>query len=217
MLSKRLKAIALLVPKNDNVIDIGCDHALLDIYLTLYNNNICVAADISEKVIENAKKNILKYNLQDKIKTIVSDGINNIEIEKNSTIVISGMGTYTILDIVSKIDKSKINKLIIQSNNNLYELRKKINDFGYEIELENVVYDKNKYYTIIVFKKGNKKYKNKYLKYGVNIIKNEDYKKYINYLIDKNSKIYSKLNNKYLLKKIKLKYEKFILKKFLNG
>lgn len=216
MLSKRLKAIALLVPKNDNVIDIGCDHALLDIYLTLYNNNICVAADISEKVIENAKKNILKYNLQDKIETIVSDGINNIEIKKNSTIVISGMGTYTILDIVSKIDKSKINKLIIQSNNNLYELRKKINDFGYEIELENVVYDKNKYYTIIVLKKGNKKYKNKYLKYGVNIIKNEDYKKYINYLIKKNNEIYLKLSNKYLLKKIKLKYEKFILKKFLN-
>lgn len=214
MLSKRLNAIALLVPKNDNVIDIGCDHALLDIYLTLYNNNICVAADISKKVIENAKKNILKYNLQDKIEIIVSDGINNIEIKKNSTIVISGMGTYTILDIVSKIDKNKINKLIIQSNNNLYELRKKINDFGYEIELEKVVYDKNKYYTIIVLKKGNKRYKNKYLKYGVNIIKNEDYYKYINYLIDKNSKIYSKLSNKYLLKKIKLKYNNYILKNY---
>lgn len=214
MLSKRLKAIALLVPKSDNVIDIGCDHALLDIYLTLYNNNICVAADISEKVIENAKKNILKYNLLDKIETIVSDGINNIEIEKNSTIVISGMGTYTILDIVSKIDKNKINKLIIQSNNNLYELRKKINDFGYEIELENVVYDKNKYYTIIVFKKGNKKYKNKYLKYGVNIIKNEDYYKYINYLIKKNNEIYLKLSNKYLLKKIKLKYNNYILNNY---
>lgn len=216
MLSKRLKEIALLVPKNDNVIDIGCDHALLDIYLTLYNDNICIAADISDKVIENAKKKILKYNLQNKIETVVSNGINNIEIKKNSTIIISGMGTYTITNIVSKIDKAKINKLIIQSNNNLYELRRNINNLGYEIELEKVVYDKNKYYTIIVFKKGNKKYKKKYLKYGINSIKNEDYYKYINYLINKNNEIYFKLNNKYLLKKIKLKYEKLVLKKLLN-
>ena len=213
MLSKRLKTIASLVPTKDNVIDIGCDHALLDIYLTLHNENSCIAADISEKVIDNAKKNIVKYNLQNKIETIVSNGTNNIQIDKKSTIVISGMGTYTILDIVSKIDKEKINKLIIQSNNNLFDLRKKINELGYEIELEQVVFDKNKYYTIIVFIKGNKLYKRKQLKYGVNYIKNDDYYKYISYLINKNNDIILRLNNKYIFKKVKLKLENYILKK----
>lgn len=213
MLSKRLKTIASLVPTKDNVIDIGCDHALLDIYLTLHNENSCIAADISEKVIDNAKKNIVKYNLQNKIKTIVSNGTNNIQLDKKSTIVISGMGTYTILDIVSKIDKEKINKLIIQSNNNLLDLRKKINELGYEIELEQVVFDKNKYYTIIVFIKGNKLYKRKQLKYGVNYIKNDDYYKYISYLINKNNDIILRLNNKYIFKKVKLKLENYILKK----
>ena len=32
-ISKRLEAISSLVPVNSNIIDIGCDHALLDIYL----------------------------------------------------------------------------------------------------------------------------------------------------------------------------------------
>lgn len=215
MLSKRLKTIASLVPQNDNVIDIGCDHALLDIYLTLNNNNTCIAADISEKVINNAIQNIKKYGLQNKIQTIVSDGINNIEVEEKKTFVISGMGTYTILEIVSKINKNKVNKLIIQSNTHLFELRKSINKLGYKIELEQVVYEKNKYYTIISFVVGNKKYKKRELKYGVNYIKNTEYVKYINYLINKNNKIYLQLSKKYIIKKIKLKYENYILKKHI--
>ena len=32
-LSKRLEAISSLITKNSNIIDIGCDHGLLDIYL----------------------------------------------------------------------------------------------------------------------------------------------------------------------------------------
>ena len=32
-ISKRLKAITEFIDKDDKVVDIGCDHALLDIYL----------------------------------------------------------------------------------------------------------------------------------------------------------------------------------------
>ncbi len=215
MLSKRLETIASLVPQNEKVIDIGCDHALLDIYLTLNNNNTCVAADISEKVINNAIKNIKKYNLQNKIKTIISDGINNIEIEGKNIFIISGMGTHTILEIVSKINKEKVKKLIIQSNNHLFELRKGINKLGYKIETELVICEKNKYYTIISFIVGNKKYKKNELKYGVNCVKNNEYVKYINYLINKNYKINLQLSNKYIVKKFKIKFENYILKKHI--
>ena len=41
MLSKRLEAIAGFVDKNDNLIDVGCDHGYLGIYLkenNLVNN-----------------------------------------------------------------------------------------------------------------------------------------------------------------------------------
>ena len=62
-LSNRLKAVATLVCKDSRVIDVGCDHAYLDIYLTLYNNNSCIATDINKNALEIAKNNIKKYNL----------------------------------------------------------------------------------------------------------------------------------------------------------
>ena len=40
ILSKRLETIASLIPLGASVIDIGCDHALLDIYLVKRNDNI---------------------------------------------------------------------------------------------------------------------------------------------------------------------------------
>ena len=56
-LSKRLKAITEFVDKEDRIIDIGCDHALLDIYIkeNIKNRKI-VASDIHEGAIKQAKK-----------------------------------------------------------------------------------------------------------------------------------------------------------------
>ena len=48
-ITKRLEAIASLISNNSNVIDVGCDHAYLDIYLTLNRENIfCLACDINK-------------------------------------------------------------------------------------------------------------------------------------------------------------------------
>lgn len=216
MISKRLLAIAKMVPNESNVIDIGCDHALLDIYLTRNNDNKCIAADISEKVIEKANANIEKYNLKDKIKTIVSNGIQNIPIENDSVIVISGMGAFTIIDIVSNIDMDKVRKLIVQSNNDLPILRSRITRLGYQIIKEKIICDNKKYYTIIDFEVGNKKYNKNNLLYGVNIIKDNDYYEYLNYLIEKNKEIIKKLDIRHIKKKYLLRKQNYILRKKLN-
>ena len=42
MISKRLKSLVKYINKENKIIDIGCDHALLDIYLIKNNNNITV-------------------------------------------------------------------------------------------------------------------------------------------------------------------------------
>ena len=76
---KRLKAIASLVPKGAKVIDIGCDHALLDVYLTLYNQNKCIASDVNKNAYEIAKSNIKKYNL-DEIKDLPSKSLKDPKI-----------------------------------------------------------------------------------------------------------------------------------------
>ena len=61
-LSKRLEAVATLVDVGKRVIDVGCDHGYLDIYLTLNNENKCIATDINEKALNIAINNIKKFN-----------------------------------------------------------------------------------------------------------------------------------------------------------
>ena len=99
-LSKRLLTIADLIDTK-NVIDVGCDHALLDIYLTQEKQLNCRGTDISSKVLENAKNNVKKYNLEKKIPLILTNGLENIKIKKDDTIIIAGMGASTILEILN--------------------------------------------------------------------------------------------------------------------
>ena len=197
MISKRLNVIASLVDSN-RIIDIGCDHALLDIYLTNKGIN-CVAIDNKETVLDKARENIKKNNLLDKIKIICSNGLENYNVLGNENVIIAGMGTNTILNILQNKKFNKINTLIIQSNNNLYELRKKICKLGYYIDKEIVIFDK-KYYNIIRFKRGFKKYS--YFDYYFGLDINYEYKKYIN---NKIYKTYKNIPFKNIVKKIKYK------------
>lgn len=210
-LTHRFETIISLIDEGTNLVDVGCDHAFIDIYLTLNSKNKCIAADINKNALKGAIQNIKKYNLEDKIKTIISDGLKNIEIPSNNTILIAGMGTSTILDIIKNSDYKKIDNLIVQSNNDLYILRKELVKLGFYIDREINIKDKNIYYTIIKLKKGIKKYSYLKYQYGINL-SNKDY---IKYLINKNQKIINSLPSKMFLKKNKLKIHNIYLRKFL--
>ena len=54
-LSKRLDAIANLIDKEDTVIDIGCDHALMTISLALKNNKTYYASDLILRTVDIAR------------------------------------------------------------------------------------------------------------------------------------------------------------------
>ena len=176
-LSKRLEKIATYIENNSSIIDIGCDHALLDIYLAQTKENInIIASDINPKALQNAKTNIKKYNLEDKIKIKESKGLEQIDTTSLDTIVIAGMGSHTITGILyDNIQKTKkINTLILQSNNDLDFLRTKITKIGYYIEEEALIKDSGIIYTIIIFKKGHKHYTKKQLYFGPILIKRKD-------------------------------------------
>ena len=213
-LPKRLASIASVIDENTNVIDVGCDHALLDIYLTINNKNKCIATDINENALSVAKNNIKKYKLENKINTEISNGLKNIDIPNNNTIVISGMGASTIIDIVSNSNINEIDNLIIQSNNYLYKLRKEIVKLGFYIVDEVVVEDKKKYYVVIKFKKGKKKYKYFDYYYGP-VLKKKKNREYIENLIFKNNKIIKSLPYNKVLFKLKLIRNNKLLKKLV--
>lgn len=216
MLSIRLKSIIPFLSASDKVVDIGCDHAYLSIFL--YENKICqsvIATDINENALETAKKNIRERNLP--IRTVLTDGLKNISIKDYDTIIISGMGTNTILHILS--DKKKlehVKKIILQSNNNRVELREKMNKRGYYLEDEKIVYDNKKYYITMLFVKSDKLNTKEEIKYG--IIKEEN-RDYYNYVIASYENIIAKLpfkrfRERRLLKK-SIKELKRLNKKYL--
>lgn len=191
-LSKRLLSIANLVDDNSKVVDIGCDHGLVSIYLAMNKQNISIiASDINQNALDNAIKNINKYHLEDKIKVCLSNGLDNIN-DEIDTIIISGMGGHTIVDILTNNQEklNTVNNIIIQSNNDIEYVRRKIVKLGYYISKEKLILDKNIYYTVILFTKGKKKYTNKEYYFGPILLKENS-----KIFIERKNKEYTKLVN----------------------
>lgn len=193
-LSLRLKEIASFVPDNVRMVDIGCDHALLDIYLYKNRKNIrIIASDINENALSQAKDNLKRYKLDKVIETRLSNGLDKIGNDEVDTIVISGMGAHTIVGIFHLNLKklSNVENIIVQSNNHINFLRKKVVELGFYIEKEKLVKDKNIIYTIIHFKKGKKRYNKKQIYFGP-------------YLLEENSKLFQEKTKKDLEKLVYL-------------
>ena len=179
----RIEAIYSFIDLKDRVVDVGCDQAKLGILLAKRNQK-SIASDISPKVIERASLDIRKLGLDNLIDLRVSNGLQNIKEKEADTLVLSGMGTHTILEILNST-KIKFNKIITISNNYHDILRDKMNELNYKVDKELIIKENNKYYNLIIFNKGIKKYSQKELLLGLNQVDSELYKEYLNHLLNK--------------------------------
>lgn len=213
-ISNRLKLIASFVDDNSSVIDVGCDHALLDIFLVQNKKNIkVIASDINKGPLEGARKNINLYKLEDKIEVKLGDGINTID-AKTDTIIISGLGGETIIDILkTDINKLKnINTIILSPHSAIYEVRKEITKLGFKIKDELLTYDQNKPYIIIKFIKGISSYNDDELYFGPILLKNKnaDFYKYYQEINENNKNLIKSIpeNNKIIIDNLKKEIER---------
>lgn len=179
----RIESIYSLIDENDKVVDVGCDQAKLSIMLAKRNQK-SIALDISEKVIDRASKTIKELSLDNLIDLRVSNGLDNIKESEVDTLVLSGMGTHTILDILNNTN-IKFKKIITISNNYHDILRVKMNDLGYKINKELIIKENNKYYNLIEFTIGNNNLSKEEGLIGLNHIDKTMYNEYLNYLLDK--------------------------------
>ena len=153
-LSFRLESIAKLIKNGSIVADIGCDHALLSIYLV--ENDIAskvYAIDNKNGPLAKAKENISLHGLEDKIITILNDGLTKL-LEDVNTVVMAGIGgllAIKMLETASRLPET----IIIQANNHLKELRKYLSQNNFLIENELILKDSDKYYEILKIKLGN--------------------------------------------------------------
>ena len=167
-INARLKKIGDLVEANSVCLDVGCDHALLDIYLVKRNKNIkAIASDIAEGPLEQAKRNIRRERLDGEIEVRLGSGFNTYS-DDIDTIIISGMGGRNIIGICKENPKvlKKVKTIILSPNNYQEDVKRYLCKNGFYISNEEFVRDKKFIYQIIIFSKGKKKYTKKEYFFG---------------------------------------------------
>lgn len=167
-INDRLKKIGDLVEANSFCLDIGCDHALLDIYLVKKNKNIkAIASDIAEGPVEIAKQNIKRERLEDEIEVRLGDGLDTYSDIVN-TIIISGMGGRNMIGIFKRHLEvlKKIDTIIVSPNNYQIDIKRFLVSNGFYIDNEEFVKEKKFIYQILVFKKGKRHYTRKEFFFG---------------------------------------------------
>jgi tRNA (adenine22-N1)-methyltransferase len=212
ILNKRLECLSAFIKDNDSIIDIGCDHGLLGIYLYLNRKNIrIVSSDINPKPLKMAKDNLVKYHLEDKIELRLGDGLDVLS-HDIKTIVISGMGGMTITNILEKIDDyPNVQKLVLSPNNDFPLVRKKIVQLGFKIIKESLVLEKNKYYLISEYQKGQEKMNSFFGKLDLH---NDIVKSFYQNIYRENTDILKRLSFFQKFKRLSLLKENYLIKKY---
>ena len=219
-INDRLKKIGDLVDANSLCLDIGCDHALLDIYLVKEKNQQkAIASDIALGPLEKASENIKKYRVEDKVITHLGNGLDTYT-DDIDTAIASGMGGRTIIGIFKnnlKITK-KLNQIIVSPNNYQKDVRKFFTSIGFYIEDEELVKDGKYIYQIIKLKKGRKRYSKKEMFFGPVLLtqKNKLFKDYFERELTSRKIMIDLLPKNYRLKKYLIKKEITMIEKELS-
>ena len=167
-INDRLKTIGDLADANSFCLDVGCDHAFLDIYLVKRGDNIkAIASDVAEGPLEQAKKNIKAEKLDGVIETRLGNGLDTYSDEVD-TVIISGMGGRNMIGIFkNNLDVLKKIKTIIVSPNNYQEdVKRFLVKNGFYIEDEVMVKDKKFIYQVIKLYRGKRRYSRKEFFFG---------------------------------------------------
>lgn len=151
MLDNRLKTCAEFVTGKGIAVDVGTDHAYLA--AELVTSGKCgrvIASDINSGPLESARRTVEKYGIDDSVELVLSDGLQNVNMEGVSDIIIAGMGGETIVHILQNgaIFGENI-RLILQPMSKPELLRKWLYDFTFEITAEKAVEADGKLYTVI--------------------------------------------------------------------
>lgn len=162
-LSDRLMNIIELVTPGHVVADVGCDHAYVAI--SLIEQGISprvIAMDIGEGPLLQAKEHIAEAGLSDYIETRLSDGVHMLQTGEADCLILAGMGGRLMQRIMSEgaLVLSGVKEFILQPQSEVAQFRHFLQDNGYHIISEAMVYEDEKYYPMMKAKHGEMSYEN---------------------------------------------------------
>lgn len=151
-LSLRLSAIAEMVTEGNRLVDVGCDHGYLPVYLVL-NQKIpgAIAMDVRKGPLLRAQNHIAEYGLTQYIETRLSDGLEQLRPEEGDTLVIAGMGGPLMERILTEGAGvlGGFRELILQPQSDVPHFRRFIREKGYEIVQEEMILEEGKFYPMM--------------------------------------------------------------------
>lgn len=151
-LSLRLSAIAELVTEGNRLVDVGCDHGYLPVYL-VEKKKIpgAVAADVGKGPLSRAEEHIRQSGLETYIETRLSNGLQEIKKGEGDTLVIAGMGGPLMERILSEGRRTLagFQELILQPQSDVPHVRRYLFMNGFRITEERVVLEDGKFYFIV--------------------------------------------------------------------
>ena len=138
-----------MVREGNSVADIGTDHAYLPAWLIL--NGIspkALACDVRKGPLENAKKTVEAYSIEDKITLRLSDGFDKINPSEADDFIMCGMGGTLMEQLVSRTHwlKDEKKRIIVQPQSHAEDIRRFFVENGFEILFEDACIDSGKLY-----------------------------------------------------------------------
>ncbi len=151
-LSARLQAVADLITPGGRVADIGTDHGFIPVYMLEAQRAVsAIAMDVNKGPLQRAQQTIALHNMEEKIETRLSNGMQHLAPGEADSAVIAGMGgalTITILE-QSPETVDSLQELILQPQSEIGKVRSWLYAHGWQIAAENMIFEDGKYYPMM--------------------------------------------------------------------
>jgi len=155
-LSKRLQAIADMVPQGGFVADVGCDHGFLAIYL-VQTGKIpgALAMDVRKGPLAAATAHVKEAGLEELIETRLSDGLEAFRAGEARTLVCAGMGGPLMQRILTAYPEktASFQDFLLQPQSEIPQFRAFLRENGYKIVEERILLEDGKYYFPMLVRK----------------------------------------------------------------
>ena len=151
-LSERLTAIAEMVTEGNRLVDVGCDHGYLPVYLMLQHKIPgAIATDVGKGPLARAQEHIAQYHMEAYIETRLCNGLSEIRPGEGDTLVIAGMGGPLMERILNEGRHALpgFQELILQPQSDIPHFRRFVMQNGYQIIQEEMILEDGKFYPIM--------------------------------------------------------------------
>ena len=141
--------LADMVTIGNRLVDVGCDHGFLSIWLV--SGGVCpkaLAMDVRQGPLASARAHIEAFGLENYIETRMSDGLEKYNAGEADTLVCAGMGGRLTERILrAGMEKAaQMKEMILQPQSELSDVRRFLRENGFAIIQEDAVLEVGKYY-----------------------------------------------------------------------